>query len=39
MCGIEMLQSSINEGRYFWVDDERYGVEPALKEFGLYCIN
>jgi PBSX family phage terminase large subunit len=39
MCGIEMLQSSINEGRYYWVDDERYGVEPALKEFGLYCIN
>lgn len=39
MCGIEMLQSSINEGRYYWVDDERYGVEPALKEFGLYCIS
>ena len=37
--GIEMLQSSITEGRYFWVDDDRYGVEPALKEFGLYCIN
>lgn len=37
--GIEMLQSLINDGLYFWVDDERYGVEPALKEFGLYCIN
>jgi PBSX family phage terminase large subunit len=39
MCGIEMLQNNINDGRYFWIDDERYSVEPALKEFGLYCIN
>ena len=34
-----MLQNAINDGRYYLVDDERYGVEPALKEFGLYCVD
>jgi hypothetical protein len=37
--GIEELQVAITEGRYYWVDDERYGVEAALKEIGLYCVN
>ena len=37
--GIEELQIGMTEGRYFLVEDERYGVEPALKEFGLYCVN
>ena len=37
--GIEMLQNAINDDRYYLVDDERYGVEPALKEFGLYCVD
>lgn len=37
--GIEELQNAINDGRYYLVDDERYGVEPALKEFGLYCVD
>lgn len=37
--GIEMLQNSINDGRFYLVDDEKYGVEPVIKEFGLYCVN
>ena len=37
--GIEMLQSSINDGRFFLVEDERYGTEPFVKEAGLYCVN
>ena len=39
MCGIEMLQSSISDGRFYLVDDERYGTEPFVKEAGLYCVN
>ena len=38
MCGIEMLQSGIQEGRVFLVDDPLYGVEPIIKEIGLYCM-
>ena len=37
--GIEMLQSSISEGRFYLVEDERYGTEPFVKEAGLYCVN
>ena len=37
--GIEMLQSSINDNRFFLVEDERYGTEPFVKEAGLYCVN
>ena len=37
--GIEMLQNSINDGRFYLVDDPRYGVESALMEFGLYCVD
>ena len=37
--GIEMLQSSFNDGRVFLVEDERYGTEPFVKEAGLYCVN
>ena len=29
-CGIEMLQNAINDGRYYWVEDNMYGIEPAL---------
>lgn len=36
-CGVEMLQSGISEGRFFVVDDDKYGAEPFLKEAGLYC--
>ena len=37
--GIEMLQSGINDGRFFLVEDERFGTEPFVKEAGLYCMN
>ena len=37
--GIEMLQSSLNDGRVFLVEDERYGTEPFVKEAGLYCVD
>ena len=37
--GVEMLQSAITEGRFFLVEDERYGTEPFVKEAGLYCVN
>lgn len=37
--GIEMLQNSINDGRFYLVDDSRYGVEAFIKEVGLYCVN
>ena len=37
--GVEMLQSSMTEGRFYLVEDERYGTEPFVKEAGLYCVN
>lgn len=37
--GIEELQNSINDGRFFLVDDPRFGVEAAIKELGLYCVD
>ena len=37
--GIEMLQNSINDGRFYIVEDDRYGVEPFIKEVGLYCVD
>ena len=37
--GIEMLQSGIQDGRFFLVEDQRYGTEPFVKEAGLYCVN
>jgi PBSX family phage terminase large subunit len=38
-CGIEMLQSSMTEGRFYLVDDDRFGTGPAVKEMGLYCVD
>ena len=35
--GVEMLQSGINDGRFFLVEDERFGTEAFVKEAGLYC--
>ena len=35
--GVEMAQSAINDGRFYLVEDERYGTEPFVKEAGLYC--
>ena len=37
--GVEMLQSAINDGRFYLVEDERYGTEPFVKEAGLYCVD
>ena len=39
MCGIEMLQSSIQEGRFYLVEDNRFGTEHFVKEAGLYCMD
>lgn len=36
-CGVEMLQSSIQDDRFYLVEDELYGTEPFVKEAGLYC--
>lgn len=38
MCGVEMLQSGIQDGHFYLVEDERYGTEAFVKEAGLYCI-
>ena len=35
--GVEMLQSAINDGRFYLIEDERYGTEAFVKEAGLYC--
>ena len=37
--GVEMMQSAINDGRFYLVEDERYGTEPFVKEAGLYCVD
>ena len=37
--GIEMLQSAISDGRFYCVEDEKYGTEPLIKEMGLYCVD
>ena len=38
-CGIEMLQSAISDGRFYLIEDEKYGTEPFVKEAGLYCVD
>jgi hypothetical protein len=35
--GVEMLQSAMNDGRFFLVEDEKFGTAPFVKEVGLYC--
>jgi PBSX family phage terminase large subunit len=37
--GVEMLQSGIHDGRFYLVEDERFGTEPFVKEAGLYCVD
>lgn len=37
--GIEYLQSAIQDGLFFLVDDERYGHYNFLKEIGMYCVD
>lgn len=36
-CGVEMLQSAIQNDRFLLVEDDYYGTEPFVKEAGLYC--
>ena len=37
--GIEELQNAMNDGRFYMVDDDLFGVEAALQELGLYCVD
>ena len=37
--GIEYLQSAMQDGLFFCVDDEKYGQYNFLKEIGLYCVD
>ena len=37
--GIEYLQSAISDGRFFVVNDEKYGCHDFLKEIGMYCVD
>lgn len=37
--GVEMLQSGINDGKIYLVEDERYGTEPFVKEAVLYSVD
>lgn len=37
--GIEYLQSSITDGRFFVVENENYGHMDFLKEIGMYCLD
>lgn len=37
--GIEELQNSINDGRFYCVEDPRYGTDAFVKEIGLYCVD
>lgn len=37
--GIEYLQSAITDGRFFVLNDARFGVEPFIKEIGMYCVD
>lgn len=35
--GIEYLQSAISDGRFFCVENDRYGHYNFVKEVGMYC--
>lgn len=37
--GIEYLQSAMQDGLFYCVDDQRYGHYNFLKEIGLYCVD
>lgn len=37
--GIEYLQSAISDGRFYVVDDLRYGAAPFIREVGMYCVD
>ncbi len=37
--GIEYLQSSISDGRFYLVENDRFGHLDFLKEIGMYCVD
>jgi len=37
--GIEYLQSAISDGRFYVVDDLKYGAAPFIREVGMYCVD
>lgn len=37
--GIEYLQSAITDGRFYLVDNSRFGHENYLREIGMYCVD
>ena len=37
--GIEYLQNSIQEGRFFLLECEEYGHLDLIREFGMYCVD
>lgn len=37
--GIEYLQNSISDDRFFVVDNEKYGHFDFLREIGMYCVD
>lgn len=37
--GIEYLQSAITDGRFFCVNDDRFGHENFIQEIGMYCVD
>lgn len=37
--GIEYLQSAMQDGLFFLVEDERFGHYDFLKEIGMYCVD
>ena len=37
--GIEYMQSCIEKGLFYCVEDSRFGHQDFLKEIGLYCVD
>ena len=37
--GIEYLQNSIQDGRFFLLECEEYGHLDLIREFGMYCVD
>ena len=37
--GIEYLQNSIEDGRFFLLENDQYGHEDFLREIGMYCVD
>lgn len=37
--GIEYCQNTLVEGRFYVIDDKRFGAKDFIKEIGMYCTN